>query len=151
MCIRDRIQEGVDARILSTELAGFDTHARQKPRHERLLRCWDGALTAFLADLRGTPRGDRTAVLVFSEFGRRVAENGSAGTDHGAAGPVFLAGPPVRGGLHGAPPSLADLDAGDLRFTTDFRSVYAALIRDGFGLDPEPILGGSFPALSLLA
>jgi len=145
------IQQRVGARILSVELDGFDTHANQKVRHEELMRTWDGALEALLDDLRGTPQGQRTVVLVFSEFGRRVAENGSIGTDHGTAGPLFVAGPGVEGGLYGTYPSLAELDEGDLIFNTDFRSVYATLIRDWFGQDDEALLGASYPTLPLFA
>ena len=78
---------------------------------------------------------------MFSEFGRRVRENAQGGTDHGAAGPVFLAGPPVRGGLVGPPPDLANLDNGDLKFTVDFRDIYATLLRRWLDVDPVPILG----------
>ena len=143
------IQQRVGARILSVELDGFDTHANQKVRHETLMRTWDPALAALLADLRGTPAGERTTVMVFSEFGRRVAENGSVGTDHGTAGPLFVAGPRVKGGLYGEHPSLAELDQGDLIFNTDFRSVYATLVQDWFGKDAGALLGADYPTLPL--
>jgi uncharacterized protein (DUF1501 family) len=147
------IQQGVGSRILSVELTGFDTHAGQGPRHQYLLREWNGALTAFMEDLRGTPAADRTAVLMFSEFGRRVAENASGGTDHGTAGPVFLAGPAVAGGLYGQFPSLEpdQLDEGDLIFNTDFRSVYATLVQDWMKRDAGALLGASYPTLPLFA
>ena len=147
------IQQRVGARILSVELAGFDTHANQRVRQEARMRTWDPALEALLADLRGTPTAKRVVVLVFSEFGRRVAENGSVGTDHGTAGPVFVAGPAVKGGLYGAHPSLepSKLDQGDLVFGTDFRSVYATLIQDWFQRDAAALLGDSWPTLPLLA
>jgi uncharacterized protein (DUF1501 family) len=147
------IQQGVGSRILSVELTGFDTHATQSPRHEYLLKEWNGAITAFMEDLRGTPAADRTTVLMFSEFGRRVAENASGGTDHGTAGPVFIAGPAVAGGLYGRHPSLApdQLDEGDLVFNTDFRSVYATLIQDWMKRDAEALLGASYPTLPLFA
>jgi uncharacterized protein (DUF1501 family) len=91
------------------------------------------------------------AVLLFSEFGRTVAENGSAGTDHGTSGPVFLAGPKVRGGLVGATPSLLDLDPkfGDLRTTIDFRRIYATILDDWLGLRSKQALGGAFESLPL--
>jgi len=147
------IQQGVGARILSVELTGFDTHATQGPRHDYLLRDWNGALTAFLDDLRGTPAGARTSVLMFSEFGRRVAANASDGTDHGTAGPVFVAGQAVKGGLYGKFPSLEpdQLDDGDLVFNTDFRSVYATLIQDWMKRDAEALLGAKYPTLPLFA
>ena len=89
--------------------------------------------------------------LAWSEFGRRVKENGSRGTDHGTAGPLFVVGGGVRGGLHGEQPSMTNLDNGDLKFTTDFRSVYASVIAQRFGVDPKDVLGGSFPTLPLYA
>ena len=142
---------GVGARILSVELDGFDTHSGQRARHDELLRTLDSGLTAFLEDLRGTPAGARTTVLVFSEFGRRVAENASIGTDHGTAGPLFVAGPAVKGGLYGKHPSLQDLDDGDLKFTNDFRGVYSTLIQDWFHQDAEALLGASYSTLPLFA
>lgn len=142
---------GVGSRILSVELDGFDTHSGQRARHDELLRTVDGALTAFLEDLRGTSVGARTTVLVFSEFGRRVAENASIGTDHGTAGPLFVAGPAVKGGLYGAHPSLQDLDDGDLKFNNDFRGVYATLIQDWFGRDADALLGAKYDTLPLFA
>jgi len=147
------VQERVGARILSVELTGFDTHAAQRARHDSLLRQWDGAVSAFLEDLRGTPAGQRTAVLMFSEFGRRVHENASGGTDHGTAAPVFVAGPAVRGGLYGELPSLEPerLDDGDLVFGTDFRSVYATLVQDWMQRDAAALLGAEYPTLPLFA
>ncbi len=96
---------------------------------------------------RGWPT--RVLVLVFSEFGRRVAENGSKGTDHGTAGPVLLAGPCVRPGLHGAYPSLTDLVDGDLKIAVDFRRVYATVLEDWLGLRSKQALGGAFESLPL--
>lgn len=142
---------GVGARILSVELDGFDTHSGQRARHDELLRTLDSGLTTFLEDLRGTSVGDRTTVLVFSEFGRRVAENASIGTDHGTAGPLFVAGAAVKGGLYGKHPSLQDLDEGDLKFTNDFRGVYSTLINDLFQQDAEALLGSKYPTLPLFA
>jgi uncharacterized protein (DUF1501 family) len=92
---------------------------------------------------------ERVAVLCFSEFGRRVAENGSYGTDHGTAGPVFLAGGRVRGGLVGATPSLGDLEGGDLKMSIDFRRVYATALEDWLGLPARAVLAGDFERLPL--
>ena len=92
----------------------------------------------------------RVVVLAFSEFGRRVQENGSAGTDHGVAGPVFLAGAPVRGGLIGKHPSLSDLDQGDLKPSIDFRRIYATLLNRWLGADSQAILSQAFDALPCL-
>ncbi|MEX1025848.1 MAG: DUF1501 domain-containing protein [Planctomycetota bacterium] len=138
---------GLGGRVFSAELGGFDTHNAQLARHANLMRTLDAALGALLDDLGTSEAGRDTVVLVFSEFGRRVAENGSAGTDHGTAGPMFVLGHRVRGGHFGEPPSLTDLDAGDLRFTTDFRSVYGEAIDSVFELPHERVLGASFPKL----
>src|SRR5262249_16833035 len=130
---------------------GYDTHSGQFPTHAALLGEWAGALRAFLDDLGAAGLAERVAVLSFSEFGRTVKENGSAGTDHGTAGPVFLAGPRVKPGLHGTQPSLLDLDPvhGDLRVTLDFRRVYAAVLEDWLGLPAQAALGGNYERLPL--
>jgi uncharacterized protein (DUF1501 family) len=141
---------GLSTRIFSVEQGGFDTHTNQRNRHDTLMRDLSNSLEAFLKDLAAHGSADRVVIMVFSEFGRRVQENGSAGTDHGVAGPVFLAGPSVRGGLHGRHPSLKDLIKGDLRHTTDFRSIYASLIRQWMGADPREVLGSGFDPLPLL-
>ena len=111
----------------------YDTHAGQLPHHERMLEELSGALGAFHADLDASGLANRAAVLVFSEFGRRVAENVSHGTDHGTAAPVFLLGGGVRGGPTGTAPSLTDLVDGDLKTHVDFRRVYAAALSSGSG------------------
>lgn len=107
----------------------FDTHVYQPDTHARLWTYVSDHVSAFLADMDRIGRGGDVAVMMFSEFGRRVAENANMGTDHGTAGPVFVAGMAVRGGQYGEMPSLTDLDDGNLRFTTDFRRVYATMIR----------------------
>ncbi len=140
----------VGCRILSCELGGFDTHTDLEGRHARLMQQLDGALGAFLEDLERSEAGRRSLVLVFSEFGRRVAENGSRGNDHGTAGPVLVAGHAVKGGLLGRHPSLTELDEGDLRYTTDFRSVYATVIERWFGAQHERVLGQRFELLPFL-
>lgn len=144
------IHADLGCRVVSVELDGFDTHNDQRRRHDRQMTLLDEGLGAFLRDLEASEAGRNTVVLVFSEFGRRVAENGSRGTDHGCAGPVFVAGTPVKGGLLGAPPSLTELDRGDLVFTTDFRRVYATLLEQVFELDPAEVLGASFDPLPLV-
>lgn len=144
------IEAGLSTRVFYVELDGFDTHSQQADAHRGLLEQWSGALGAFLKDLADIGRLDDTVVVSFSEFGRRVAENASEGTDHGAAAPLFLAGGRVAGGLHGAHPSLTDLDDGDLKFHTDFRSVYATLLEQWLGWDASPALGGRFESLPLL-
>jgi uncharacterized protein (DUF1501 family) len=139
------------ARVYYTTQPGYDTHNAQATTHFNLLAELSGALRAFLDDLAGAKLADRVVVLAFSEFGRRVAENGSAGTDHGTAGPVFLAGSGVRPGLVGDTPSLTDLQDGDLKAGLDFRQVYATVLEDWLGLPAQAILGGEFPRLPLFA
>jgi uncharacterized protein (DUF1501 family) len=128
--------------------AGYDTHAAQAETHAELLATLDRALEAFLTDLAACGRLERTLVLVYSEFGRRVAQNGvgdHAGTDHGAAGLAMLFGGGAVPGIHGAELDLARLDdAGNAIATTDFRALYADVIAGWFGLDPAPVLGGDF-------
>src|SRR5262249_51619263 len=130
------LKAGFGTRVFYTLQAGYDTHYAQLTAHANLLRELGGALKAFLDDLAASKLAERVAVLCFSEFGRTVKENGSAGTDHGTAGPVLLAGPGVRAGLVGEAPSLLDLDPrhGDLRVGLDFRRVYATVLEDWLGL-----------------
>lgn len=147
------IADGNPARVYYIEHAvvqgngGYDTHAAQREPHAALLRDLGGGLSAFIRQLRGSGDADRVTVMVFSEFGRRVAENGSGGTDHGAAGPVFLLRRAGGGGLYGQQPDLERLDDGSLAVTTDFRSVYATLLRSVLEIDPGPILDADFPLL----
>jgi uncharacterized protein (DUF1501 family) len=107
------------------------------------------AIKAFMDDLTAARLSDRVTVMCFSEFGRRVAENGSAGTDHGTAGLLMLAGPGVRPGLHGSVPSLTDLVDGDPKVSTDFRQVYAALLEDWLSLPSLGALGSRFETMAL--
>ncbi len=138
------------SRVFYTTQGGYDTHAAQAPTHSGLLSELSGALKAFLDDLAASGLADRVLVLCFSEFGRRVAENGSGGTDHGAAGPVLLAGPAVVPGLAGPYPRLSDLDDGDLKPTVDFRRVYATVLEGWLGLPSASALGGIFETLPLI-
>jgi len=121
------ISAGFGLRVFHLELGGFDTHARQARVHEALLRELSESLAFFQRDLAAKSLSDKVTTFVFSEFGRRAAENGSKGTDHGAAAPVFLMGDNVLPGLHGTPPDLGLLQDGDVPCTSDFRSVYASL------------------------
>jgi uncharacterized protein (DUF1501 family) len=143
------IDAGVAERIYYTSLGGFDTHAVQARTHAELLTQLGDALAAFQADLTEHGHAQRVVTLTFSEFGRRVRENGSQGTDHGAAAPMFLAGGAVTPGPIGAHPSLVDLDDGDLKFHTDFRSVYATVLDRWLGISSRDILGAEFPPLPL--
>jgi len=141
---------GLSTRVFYVSAGGFDTHNNQRTRHDNLMRDLDAALGAFTEDLRAQGLSDRVLLLGFSEFGRRVAENGSGGTDHGVAGPMFLLGEKVRGGLHGKQPSLTDLDRGDLKMQVDFRSVYATVLDGWMGMDAKKVLGQEHPRLPLL-
>jgi uncharacterized protein (DUF1501 family) len=134
-------------RIYYVSQSGYDTHAAQAGRHQQLLTQLGDALKAFAADLKATGHLNRVTLMTFSEFGRRVAENASGGTDHGTAAPMFIVSPRIKPGFHGRPCSLDQLDRGDMAFTTDFRSIYAALLRDWMGADPGPILGRPFEPL----
>ncbi len=129
---------------------GFDTHAQQQRQQEELLGTVGQALAAFQSDLGAQGIAGDVVTMVWTEFGRRFAENGSAGTDHSTAGPLLVLGERVRGGLHGEPPSLERLERGDLVHTTDFRSVYRTLLERHFEVDAAAILGGSYPELPIL-
>ena len=133
-----------------TSQSGYDTHASQLYTHAGLLRDFSEAVTSFLDDLASNGLEDRVLVLAFSEFGRRVKENDSQGTDHGAAGPVFLAGSQTKGGLVGATPDLGDLDGGDLRMSTDLRQIYATILLDWLALDATKVLGGKFAKVGII-
>ncbi len=143
------LKADLGARVFYTVQGGYDTHAGQSNTHYGLLFELAGAVKAFLDDLAAAKLADRVVVLGFSEFGRRVAENSSAGTDHGTAGLVFLAGPGVKSGVHGKVPSLTDLVDGDPKITTDFRRVYAAVLDGWMGLPSRAALGAAFEPMSL--
>ena len=143
------IKAGLGTRVYYLEQGDYDTHGHQIARHAPLLDDLSVSLKAFLDDLAAARLADRVIVMIFSEFGRRVQENGSMGTDHGTAGPVFLAGPQVRPGLLGTYPSLMDLADGDLKMTMDFRRVYATLLESWLGLPAKDALGGAFKPLPL--
>ncbi|RKN40978.1 DUF1501 domain-containing protein [Micromonospora endolithica] len=136
------VEAGVATRAFSVSLGGFDTHADEKQLQEVLLGQVDRAVTAFADRMARTEAGRKVVVAVYSEFGRRVRANASDGTDHGTASNVLLLGPGVRGGLYGEAPSLTDLDDGDLKFTTDFRDVYATLLEKVLDTDPGAVLAG---------
>lgn len=137
-------------RIFFVSLGGFDTHSRQAGAHNALLAELSGAVSAFFKDLRGHKLADRVLLATYSEFGRRLKENGSLGTDHGAASQMFVVTGAAKGGVVGEHPSLTDLDDGDLKHHTDFRSVYATLLDRWLGIPSEPVLGGKFTAAEFL-
>jgi uncharacterized protein (DUF1501 family) len=134
-------------------LGGFDTHANQGGAgggHANLLRQLAQGVNAFYKDLEAQGNAQRVLTMSFSEFGRRVAQNGSNGTDHGAAAPMFLMGPAARAGVHGAHPSLSRLDAGDLMYHTDFRRVYATVLEEWLKADAAPVLGQRYKPLPIV-
>lgn len=136
--------------IYGANLDGFDTHANQSKQQDRLLGELSDGLAAFQQDLEEHGKADEVITLVFSEFGRRVAENGGKGTDHGTAGPVMLLGSKIKGGLYGEQPSLSKLDQGDLKYTVDFRSIYSTILTGWFGTDAKDILGHRFEDLKFV-
>jgi uncharacterized protein (DUF1501 family) len=145
------IDAGLGTRVYYVTLDGFDTHSQQADAHTALLGQFSGAVHAFVRDVTEHGHGKRVLVAAFSEFGRRVAENASAGTDHGAAAPMFLAGGRVKPGLIGAHPSLADLEDGDVKFHTDFRQVYAAILEKWLGWPSAPVLGEEWKPAEVIA
>jgi uncharacterized protein (DUF1501 family) len=145
------VRAAVPTRVYAVQLSGFDTHADERGTQQLLLQTFDEAVTPFLQQMAGDRYGKNLVVLAYSEFGRRVAANASHGTDHGTAGPVFVAGTPVRGGFYGEEPSLTDLDNGDLKPTTDFRDIYYELLSRTVGTDPTPSVGTGRKALGFLA
>ena len=144
------IAGGLPTRVYYASQGGFDTHASQVHAHERLMGELNGALSAFATDLKQQGNFDRVLLITFSEFGRRVVENANGGTDHGAAAPMFIVGGAVKPGLFGKYPSLSDLDYGDLKFNTDFRSVYGTVLDKWLRAPSQVVLGRKFPALPII-
>jgi uncharacterized protein (DUF1501 family) len=145
------ILAGLGARIYWVEQGGYDTHDNQRASQDGLLADLDGGLDAFWRDLSLHGRDSQVLVMTWSEFGRRVESNGSAGTDHGTAAPLFLLGSKVRAGLYGTAPSLTSLDPdGNLVFGVDYRQVYATILSKWLGADPVPVLGSGFSPLAFL-
>ncbi len=141
---------GLTTRVYYASQGGFDTHARQANAHNRLMTELNDALAAFVADLKQQGNFERVLLLTFSEFGRRVQENANGGTDHGTAAPMFVLGGRVKPGLFGKYPSLTNLDNGDLKFNTDFRSVYGSVLEKWLGAPSAEVLGRKFPMLPLV-
>ena len=142
------INSGVESRVYYLALAGFDTHVRQPEQQQRLFTDLGDGLAALADDLQKNDQWANTLVLVFSEFGRRVDQNASNGTDHGTANTVFLLGGALqKQGVLNAAPDLANLDQGDLRHQVDFRAIYAAVLKDWLGADDAAILGTGFERL----
>ncbi len=119
-------------------------------RHDQLMKQLAAGVSAFWKDMKDQGNEERVLMMTFSEFGRRVAQNASGGTDHGTAAPMFVIGPKLASGIVGKHPSLTDLDQGDLKFNTDFRSVYATVLQSWLNTPSKPILGKQFPLLPIV-
>lgn len=130
---------------------GFDEHSGELGGHGDLMAEFGDSMRAFYLDLKAHNLSRQVLIVAYSEFGRRVEENGSGGTDHGTAGPVFVIGDGVKGGLYGDHPSLTDLDDGDLKYTVDFRQVYATVLEDWLGMPHGDVLGAHFDGLGFVA
>ncbi len=153
MMVASMIAAGMPTRVYYVSLGGFDTHAGQgniNGGHANLLEQFAQSLKAFYTDLKQQENDTRVLTMTFSEFGRRVAQNASNGTDHGTAAPMFLASPMVRPGILGNHPSLTNLDNGDLKHTADFRSVYAGILQQWLRADPEKVLEGRYQAAKVV-
>ncbi len=149
--LAEAIVEGLGLRVGYVTLGGFDTHANQQATHDTLMKILADGLSAFYTDLSNHGKADTVVIMTWSEFGRRVEENGSLGTDHGTAAPMFVLGNPVNRGIFGEPPSLSSLDnTGNLKYTTDFRSVYATVLDRWLGASSQDVLGGSFGSQDFL-
>ncbi len=143
------INGGLPTRVYYVSLGSFDTHAQERAVHDRLMQQLSDGISAFWSDLTAQKNDDRVLMMTFSEFGRRVEQNASEGTDHGAAAPMMFFGKPLAQGIIGKHPSLADLDQGDLKYAIDFRNVYASVLENWMETNSAPILGQSFKATSL--
>ncbi len=139
------LKNGIKAPVFKVALGSFDTHQNQAPTHERLLEEFSDALRAFKEGLIETGHWDKTVIMTYSEFGRRPAANASNGTDHGTAAPHFMLGGKVKGGFYSKQPSLTDLDSnGDLKYTTDYRSLYRTIVKRWWGIE-DSFLNGFAP------
>lgn len=145
------INSGLETRVYYVSLSGFDTHVAQQPQQGRQLKIYAGALAAFVKDLKQTGKLDDTLVMTFSEFGRRVEQNASNGTDHGTANNILLFGGKLKkAGIYNDSPELAQLDNGDLKYTVDFRDVYATLLDKWLDVDNGTVLGKGFKGLEFV-
>ena len=149
--LAEAIVQDLGLRVGYVTLGGFDTHANQQATHDTLMLTLANGLSAFYNDLAAHGKADKVVVMTWSEFGRRVDENGSLGTDHGTAAPLFVLGNPVNKGIYGEPPGLSNLDEnGNLKYTVDFRSIYATVLDRWMGASSRDILGGSFGSQNFL-
>lgn len=149
LLVAEAIAANVGVKVCHVSLGGFDTHANQPVDQPRQLGILANSLHAFYADLKAHGLDSRVAVMTWSEFGRRVKANASSGTDHGSAAPLFFLGTPVRGGFYGQRPDLGNLDNGNLRYTVDFRSVYATALEGWLGAPARELLGDYYEPFPL--
>jgi uncharacterized protein (DUF1501 family) len=149
--LAEAIVQDLGLRVGYVTLGGFDTHAGQSATHDALMTTLANGLSAFYNDLAGHSKADKVVIMTWSEFGRRVEENGSLGTDHGTSAPMFVLGTPINKGIFGEPPSLSSLDQnGNLKYTVDFRSVYATVLDRWMGASSKDVLGADFGAQNFL-
>jgi uncharacterized protein (DUF1501 family) len=144
------VGSNVGTRIIFVSIGSFDTHAGQRAQQDRLLGYLANGLHAFYTDLAAHGLHERVLAMTFSEFGRRVTQNASSGTDHGTAMPLLVVGGRVKGGVYGDHPSLTDLDDGDLRYRIDFRAVYATVLERWLGHASGDIIGGTFDTVAFV-
>jgi uncharacterized protein (DUF1501 family) len=144
------VNANVGTKVFYISLGSFDTHVGQRQQQDRLLEQFASGMAAFYQDLAAHGNDGKVLAMTFSEFGRRVGENANRGTDHGTAAPMFLIGGNAKGGIYGDHPSLTDLDYGNLKWHTDFRSVYATVLERWLGISSAPILGSQFDTLTVV-
>jgi uncharacterized protein (DUF1501 family) len=144
------VGSNLGTKIIFVSIGSFDTHANQRAQQDRLLGYMASGLHAFYADLAAHQLDERVLAMTFSEFGRRVTQNASNGTDHGTAMPLFIAGGKVKGGVYGDHPSLTDLDNGDLKHAIDFRSVYATVVEKWLGRSTSGIIAGTYDTVAFV-
>ena len=149
--IAELICSGSETTVYYLSFTGFDTHAKQKPVHERLLKTFSDGLQVFISDLKKNNRYNDTLILAFSEFGRRAQQNGSNGTDHGEGNNLILAGGELKQkGFYNASPDLSDLAMDNVKFKVDFRSVYSTVLENWLKADAGKIIGSNFPKLNFI-
>lgn len=149
--LAEAIVSGLGLRVGYVTLGGFDTHANEQTTHDLLMKTLADGLSAFYTDLAKHGKADNVVIMTWSEFGRRVEENGSQGTDHGTAAPMFVLGNAVNKGIFGEPPSLSSLDSsGNMKYTIDFRSIYATVLDRWLGASSHDVLGGSYGSQNFL-
>ena len=149
--IAELIIAGTDTKIYYANLGGFDTHVNQKNQQEIRLKRYSDAMKSFVKDLKDNNRLDDTLIMTFSEFGRRVKQNASRGTDHGTANNLFLIGGKLnKAGIYNEGPNLENLNNGDLIYSVDFRKVYATILKNWLSVDPKLVLGKQFDLLNVI-